>query len=264
MNANGILKRRSSADNFVNDTSVGSMLLCLLVNDRAAYEQVYKVRVVEPAENYQKERRIEALEREIESLQEEVANLTFSEAESLQSAKAAVSQLYKDKLLCEAQISRLEAQNRQLTKKLSLAQSNMRQTKEVLVQTDVQDETQSIQAKEHAHGLAKREAAVQTSDDSSFDICGKIPSISGICNEEVIDHLSAPDTRLPPGGSDQPDSARPKSIRYPTDAVTEQAMLWFPDAFAYVDVGLGADFTDLLLAWIALERSSQWNTNPQV
>lgn len=92
MNANGILKRRSSADNFVNDTSVGFILLCLLVNDTAAYEQVYKVRVVEPAENHQKvgfppcwkvlssyslqERRIEALEREIESLHEEVANLT--------------------------------------------------------------------------------------------------------------------------------------------------------------------------------------------
>ncbi|KAJ3897058.1 hypothetical protein F5879DRAFT_928116, partial [Lentinula edodes] len=247
MNANGILKRRSSADNFVNDTSV------------------YKVRVVEPAENHQKERRIEALEREIESLHEEVANLTYCEAESLQTAKAAGSQLYKDKLLCEAQISRLEAQNRQLIKKLSLAQhliklqSNMRQMKEVLVQTDDRDETQSIQATEHAHGLTKREAVVQTSDDS-----------------EVIDHSSAPDdhffvevliillqTRLPPGGSDQPDSARPNSIPYPTDAVTEQAMLWFPDAFAYVDVGLGAEFTDLLLAWIALERSSQWNTNPQ-
>ncbi|GAW01528.1 hypothetical protein LENED_003130 [Lentinula edodes] len=141
------------------------------------------------------ERRIEALEREIESLHKEVANLTYCEAESLQTAKAAGSQLYKDKLLCEAQISRLEAQNRQLIKKLSLAQSNMRQMKEVLVQTDDRDETQ---ATEHAHGLTKREAVVQTSDDSSFDICGKIPSISGICNEEVIDHSSAPDVSIVP------------------------------------------------------------------
>ncbi|KAJ3870857.1 hypothetical protein F5051DRAFT_341594 [Lentinula edodes] len=41
-------------------------------------------------------------------------------------------------------------------------------------------------------------------------------------------------------------------------------MLWLPDAFAYVNVDLGPEFTDLVSSWIALERSSEWKTNAQV
>ncbi|KAJ3897784.1 hypothetical protein F5879DRAFT_813520 [Lentinula edodes] len=41
-------------------------------------------------------------------------------------------------------------------------------------------------------------------------------------------------------------------------------MLWFPDAFAYVNVDLGPEFRGLISSWVALERTSQWKTNPSV
>ncbi|GAW01193.1 protein [Lentinula edodes] len=54
-------------------------------------------------------------------------------------------------------------------------------------------------------------------------------------------------------------------MQYPADAaVNQQAMLWFPDAFAYVNVDLGPEFRGLISSWVALERTSQWKTNPSV
>ncbi|KAJ3766544.1 hypothetical protein FB446DRAFT_653638 [Lentinula raphanica] len=41
-------------------------------------------------------------------------------------------------------------------------------------------------------------------------------------------------------------------------------MAWFPDAFAYLNVDLGPEFTSLVSSWISLERTSQWRTNPKI
>ncbi|KAJ3892059.1 hypothetical protein GG344DRAFT_19391, partial [Lentinula edodes] len=39
---------------------------------------------------------------------------------------------------------------------------------------------------------------------------------------------------------------------------------WFPDAFAYVNVDLGAEYQSLVSTWIDLERTTQWRTNAKV
>ncbi|KAJ3850934.1 hypothetical protein EV368DRAFT_44222 [Lentinula lateritia] len=54
-------------------------------------------------------------------------------------------------------------------------------------------------------------------------------------------------------------------VQYPVDATSnQQALLWFPDAFAYVNVDLGAEYQNLVSTWIDLERTTQWRTNPKV
>ncbi|KAJ3873309.1 hypothetical protein F5051DRAFT_337883 [Lentinula edodes] len=59
--------------------------------------------------------------------------------------------------------------------------------------------------------------------------------------------------------------AVPNTVLYPEDAIDDkQARSWLPQAFNYVNVDLGSQYASLITAWIALERSTHWNTHAQV
>ncbi|KAJ3714509.1 hypothetical protein C8R42DRAFT_246118 [Lentinula raphanica] len=54
-------------------------------------------------------------------------------------------------------------------------------------------------------------------------------------------------------------SPRPKFLSYPEDALHSiDALSWFRDAFDYVNVDLGEDFTCTIQSWIELERRKGW------
>jgi hypothetical protein len=51
---------------------------------------------------------------------------------------------------------------------------------------------------------------------------------------------------------------------YPEDAANnDQAKLWLPQAFDYINVTLGPQYQRLVVVWIALERSSHWQSSRQ-
>ncbi|KAJ3834891.1 hypothetical protein F5878DRAFT_336880 [Lentinula raphanica] len=59
-------------------------------------------------------------------------------------------------------------------------------------------------------------------------------------------------------------SPQPKLLPYPEDAShSTDALSWFREAFDYVNVDLGEDFTCTIQSWIELERTKGWISSPK-
>ncbi|KAJ3859401.1 hypothetical protein EV359DRAFT_68191 [Lentinula novae-zelandiae] len=212
-------------------------------------ECISKVRVVSSSASSplirQQQARINELEQEVQALNEEVSGLTYCEDESLERAKIEVAQLYKKSLNFQAEIFRLKAQNNALNERLSFIQPSI-----------------------PAGHLEYLHIATQTSPPQHTNITLNIASethnlspIAGAFDEEKDIHEEEPLLEI----NSQSSITLVDLVQYPLDAASnQQASLWFPDAFAYVNVDLGAEYQSLVSTWIDLERTIQWRTNAKV
>ncbi|KAJ3887356.1 hypothetical protein GG344DRAFT_68879, partial [Lentinula edodes] len=197
--------------------------------------------------------KIRQLEDEVETLKGEVAKLTLEESASLEIARDQISKLsktkissYEEHLQGISQMSQREGSFQIYEQARTLDTSKTQQQP-----TRLNAQTPPLPGCDH-----------DVTSNTSF------PAESLGISQEDLGNTDLVNTRPKPGNQIHVASqlaAVPNTVLYPEDALDDkQARSWLPQAFNYVNVDLGSQYASLITAWIALERSTHWNTHAQV